>query len=133
MVQELSYEQLLDLADAGANIHVHLPGTLPNGNGGDPPDDPDPPDPSTPVLLYDQPGGNQAAPVYETFVKGNGKLEPGEKIIGTVGHGNQVILLAFPDNMASTFVKADWWYLFVVGPSVTGWVHKKDGRSVIEA
>lgn len=96
------------------------PPTIPPDDGG-----------SDPVYIYDQSTGNQSAPVYDTDIKGNGRLEPSEKILGRVSHGNQVLLLVFPANMALTFVKADWWYMYVVGVGITGWVKKKAGRMVI--
>lgn len=125
MAQEIIFElgpNTLALLQSLAESTPPPPGTTP---------DLPPTVPQDPVFIYDQPGGAQSAPVYQTNIKGNGKLEPSEKIEGRVGHGNQVLLLVFPDNMAATFVKADWWYMFVVGVGITGWVKKRDGRKVL--
>ncbi len=132
MVRELSLDELKELAGAGVSVNVNVDATIVFDDPVDPPGD-DPIDPpGDPTLIYQQPGGKQSAPVYETFTKGNGKLEPSEKVIGRVAHNNQVFLAAFPSPMAATFVPSDWWYLYVVGPDITGWVRRKAGRSIDE-
>ncbi len=122
---ELTMKQLKKLAELGAHIHVHVGEVSPVPDPEDPPEDP--------PVYFQKPDGSKQAPVYDAFVKGTGRIEPSDsEIVGYVRHGDQVLLMDLPENMANTYIPDDWWYVYVVGREYLGWVRKKEGRDVVE-